>query len=846
VTGEVWQPIPVSIDPRPGDLRHPQLGDPSAFWRYCDGQGQTAGFMCRFESTQPDGTGGKTFRQLRYGTLTRNGNTRTAWHWKGWENDDRRPLYNLCELSARPATPVLVVEGEKTADAAQRLFPDWVAVSPMNGARSPQMVDWGPIAGRDLEIWPDNDAPGRDFAQAVAKLATAAGASSVAVVAVPPEWPDKWDLADPPPEGVGVEVLSALLANAAPFVRDPDATPKRPTRAAQLIELAEQAALFHTADAVGYADMEVNGHRETWAILSSSFKRWLGHAFYKQTGGAPNGEAMNAARAIIHAKALYEGPERAVSVRASEDGGKIYIDLADDQWRSIEVDAEGWRICPEPPVRFRRSPGMRPLPIPVKGGSIDELKPFVNVADEDDFVLAVAWVLAAIRSRGPYPILAVGGEPGAAKTTLIRVLRSLIDPAVPALRRPPHNERDIYIAANNSHVVAYDNLSRLVAWLSDTLCTLATGGGAGTRKLYTDDEEAIFDTMKPVALSAVEDVVTRSDAADRGIHLILPSISKEGRQDEEEFWTGFEQARPRILGALLDGIAYGLREYSGTKLVSKPRMADFARWSVACEQAFWPSGRFMAAYEGNRQDAVEALVEDDPVARTLRKLMQQSVEWKGSQERLSEVLGDLAGQKITDGERWPKTPQGMSGRLRRMAAPLRELGVDIKRGERSKRSRKLIITKIGARVERTTTSPSSPDASSDGMFAPQVPQSYGQTRHPHHPRHLSHDFNHLEGDVFSEKNSKHVTPVTEHVTRFHDFNDLGVTSPLVEKHATTNPLESDESGDETGDELFTRQKNASPLTHSNQGKGDEGDEGDDIIRTSKGAPPSIRAWRGRI
>jgi putative DNA primase/helicase len=805
-----FKPVCPPRIPQCTEILHGKLGLSSAVWEYYERSGEFSGLVCRFETIEDDGKAGKTFLPRRYGTL--NGSP-PKWHWKGWRAG-RPPLYNLRELLSRPDATVIIVEGEKPADATAKRFLDYVAVSPMNGAKSPHKSDWGPVAGHNAIIWGDNDEPGRSFAQAVAKLATAAGASSVAVVAVPQDWPKGWDLADPMPEGVGTEALSALLANAVPFVPppapDPDVTPKRATQATQLIELAERTALFHTTDAIGYAYLQINGHRETWAIRSSSFKRWLGHAFYDETRGAPNGEAKNAALEVIHAKALYEGPEHSVFVRVAEAGGKIYIDLADDQWRAIEVDAEGWRICREPPVRFRRSPGMRQLPIPVGHGSIDELKPFVNVADQDDFVLAVAWVLAALRPRGPYPILAVGGEAGAAKTTLIRVLRSLIDPAVPALRRPPHNERDIFIGASNSHVVAYDNLSRLVAWLSDTLCTLATGGGAGTRKLHTDDEEAIFDTMKPVALSAVEGVVTRSDAADRSIHLILPNISKESRQTEEEFWTGFEQARPRILGTLLEGVACGLREYSGTKLARKPRMADFARWSTACEQAFWPSGRFMTAYEGNRQDAVETLIEDDPVARTLRDFMQQSAEWEGSQESLFKALGELAGQKITDGEGWPKTPQGRTGRLRRIAPPLREFGIDIKRGERSKRSRRLIIKNTGAHFDPTTTSSSSPDVSSDSTLAHPL-KSSGQTRHPRHTRHLSSDFNDLDGDVLSRGNSEHVTR-----TDVTSSADEG----LGEKHVTPNQSELNERGEETGDVFSGGQGNTSSPTHSNQRKGD--------------------------
>jgi putative DNA primase/helicase len=106
---------------------------------------------------------------------------------------------------------VVVVEGEKKVDAAKRLFPNYVAVSPMNGALSPHKSDWVPIAGRSVVIWPDHDEPGRKFAEAVTREATDTGAASVAVVSVPVDWPEGWDLADEPPNDVDNDTLAEML-----------------------------------------------------------------------------------------------------------------------------------------------------------------------------------------------------------------------------------------------------------------------------------------------------------------------------------------------------------------------------------------------------------------------------------------------------------------------------------------------------------------------------------------------------------------------------------------------------------------------------------------------------------
>ena len=262
-------------------------------------------------------------------------------------------------------------------------------------------------------------------------------------------------------------------------------------------------------------------------------------------------------------------------------------------WRAVEIDATGWRVIDKPPLRFRRASGMKPLAMPVRGGSVETLRSFLNVRADTDFVLVVAWALACLRNRGPYPVLALSGEQGSAKSTFLAMMRSLLDPNTAPLRALPREDRDLFIAANNGHVLAFDNVSGLPAWISDTLCRLATGGGFAVRQLYTDQDEVLFDAARPVILNGIEDIVTRPDLADRAVFLTLEPIPEERRRPETELWAAFEVERPRILGVLLDAVVEGLKRLPETRLEKLPRMADFALWATACETALWTVGHLL-------------------------------------------------------------------------------------------------------------------------------------------------------------------------------------------------------------------------------------------------------------
>lgn len=195
-----WAPILPAPHPLPEAVRHRRHGTPAATWHYRDAAGALLFAVCRFD---PPGAR-KEILPLSCGA--------EGWRWKA--PPEPRPLYGLDRLAARPAAPVLVVEGEKAADAAVGIFPDFVAVTWPGGAQAVGKADWTPLRGRLVAAWPDNDAPGHKAAAEVAKAASAAGAARAVVVPVPRDWPEGWDVADALPEGATADTLRDMLAQA--------------------------------------------------------------------------------------------------------------------------------------------------------------------------------------------------------------------------------------------------------------------------------------------------------------------------------------------------------------------------------------------------------------------------------------------------------------------------------------------------------------------------------------------------------------------------------------------------------------------------------------------------------
>ena len=324
----------------------------------------------------------------------------------------------------------------------------------------------------------------------------------------------------------------------------------RKSIATVLVDIGEAFELWHTPKREAYATIKVNGHLDNLRLGDKAFKQHLARLYFLKLGRAPAAQAINDALQVLAGKAIFEGQEHPVYQRVGDLDGCVYPDLGDDSWRAIEITGAGWTPVPNAPVKFRRTNGMLPLPMPVAGGSFrGALEPILNLVTDDDWALLQGWEVGVLNPRGPYPVLVLFGEQGCGKSTVARICRRLIDPNVPDLRGDIRNIHDLMISAVNGRIIALDNLSRLPPWLSNALCCLSAGAGFGTRELYSDDEEVLFSAMRPVILNSIAEPSTRSDLVDRSIMLECAPITKP--IPERELLTMVDKAIPNLSSALL-------------------------------------------------------------------------------------------------------------------------------------------------------------------------------------------------------------------------------------------------------------------------------------------------------
>ncbi len=453
-----------------------------------------------------------------------------------------------------------------------------------------------------------------------------------------------------------------------------------------LLRLASKARYFRAPDGRLHARVPEENRHEDYALQSRAFRDWLAESYRCERNERPSERALGGAISSLEARARLDRsvPRLHVRVARASDGDRsgaeYYIDLGDESGRAIKINAQEWLVVEQPPVTFRRAQGLLPLPMPVRGGSVGRLRAYVNLG-EADFRLLVAWIASALQPEGPYPVLALHGEQGSAKSTLARVIRLLVDPQSPPVLTQPKSTRDLMVTACGGWLLAYDNISTLASWLSDSFCQLSTGGGFAGRALFTDDERTLVFAQRPVILNGIDEFVRRDDLADRCVFLHLPTISPTHRRAEVEFWQSFRADYPVILGGLLDAIVWGIHELeSPSELEALPRMADFARLGEAMGRGLgWPHGTFLEDYAANRQAATVLAIEESPVAQALIR----SAKYGGLRDwtlTATEMLTDLTRDARERGNvagRWPKTARELGNELRRIAPLLRTRGIII-------------------------------------------------------------------------------------------------------------------------------------------------------------------------
>jgi hypothetical protein len=450
-----------------------------------------------------------------------------------------------------------------------------------------------------------------------------------------------------------------------------------------LARMASSASVFRSADGRFFAQVPLDNRHEIYWLQSSAFRDWLVETYRCERDELPPAGAVRRVVTSLEGRARFDGSTPLVHVRVGRDGeprrDDFYIDLGDRSDRAIKINARGWLVVDRPPVKFRRPGGLLPLPVPARDGSLEQLRPYLNLT-ESDFRLLTGWLAAALLPEGPYPILAIHGEQGSAKSTLAKVVRMLVDPQASPVFAQPRSTRDLMVTAFGGWLLVYDNISMLPNWLSDSLCRLATGGGFAGRALHTNDERNVIHAERPVILNGIDEFVRRDDLADRCVFLHLAPINSTSRRAEVEFWQSFQSDYPAILGGLLDAIVGGLRALPSVNPSKLPRMADFARYGEAVGRGLgWPAETFLSIYGDNRKEAASTSLEESVLAEVL--LLSAALgglrEWTLSPTEMLSDLSREVSRAVRASSRWPKSPRAFSNELRRIAPQLRVRGISV-------------------------------------------------------------------------------------------------------------------------------------------------------------------------
>jgi len=406
-------------------------------------------------------------------------------------------------------------------------------------------------------------------------------------------------------------------------------------------------------------------------VDSDDFIGWCSHEFWQEHDGILTRSMIDDVVRALGGPGL---PTRPIHIRVGGDLSRITLDLGDS---AVAVTAQG--ILPAPDAVFARPKGTLSLPAPhipktiaAAAAALEELRHVLGI-EPQTWIVCLAWLLAALRPEGPYPILYVRGEQGSGKSTLARALLSLIDPRRPDMRALPRDPRDLAIRAEHVHVLGFDNVSMVSGENSDALCRLATGDGFDTRQLRSDRDLAVFDAARPMLMTSIIDAATRPDLLDRALIVELPA--REERRDDDEIRAAVERLRPHVLGALLFAIAHAMGASDATTIPRDIRMRAPALFAVRAAPALGlePSA-IVQAYLDSRA-AAQGVLSEDPVLVAIDDFLKPGQPpWSGSMTQLLQALNrQRNGERAWKG--WPDNPKGLSSALKRLAPMLRACGI---------------------------------------------------------------------------------------------------------------------------------------------------------------------------
>lgn len=491
-----------------------------------------------------------------------------------------------------------------------------------------------------------------------------------------------WNKQNTPPldEAELKSVYESIVKKEKSLVKDKGDLQTR-TIASQLVKLVTEAGIRLFNDQLRDPYIATFGDgRQVLKLGSKQFKLWLTGFVWEKWHKSVNSEVMQAVSQVLESMAIFDSEQIQLSVRVAWHENALWYDLGGGS--AVKVDSAGWVVVTQPPILFRCMNHQKNHPLPVLGGNIDSLLSFANIQEKNEQLLLKVFLITAFIPGFPHPALVLHGSQGAAKTTLCRLIKNLVDPSRIATMSIPKNVTEFVQLASHHWTIFFDNLSYLPEWLSDSISRAITGDGFSKRELFTDDEDKIYQFHTVIGLNGISLVVDKPDLLDRSILLNLARIPESKRLTEKDVQQKFYNELPGILGAIFTSLSLSLAQIKNVSLRNLPRMADFAQWGCAVATSLGHTeSEFLNAYGSNIGQQNNEAIDASPIAGPILTFMEQKNDWEGNATELYTALQSIAESSSVDtkGKFWPKGARALWHRIESIIPNLEAVGLKFSR-----------------------------------------------------------------------------------------------------------------------------------------------------------------------
>lgn len=356
---------------------------------------------------------------------------------------------------------------------------------------------------------------------------------------------------------------------------------------------------------------------------------------------------------------------------------KILYFLADEKWQSVLVTPDGWTICQNNKLKFMKYPADKPQIMPKRGGNLLALlRPFVNLPD-DDFVLFTAFLVQSFSRSSSHYAAIVSSNKGTGKSTLTKMIRSIVDPSTSDTSLTPSSENDLKTMLANTYLACFDNTASLSVKYSDILCAAITGSKDVKRKLYSNCDQIILNLHNLVVINGIDIVPHRSDLADRSLLFELRPIPKTARMTDADFWSNFEAKKAHIIGAIFDTQVKAMNILPELTFKTLERMADAHKEMTAIAVALGiEQDEFQRIFKQNKDKLQDAYIQTS-------ELVELVVEYMRTRRNVdlpaSKLYEELTKSIKGSGKFFPDSPSALSRKLNLEKDALFAAGYDFRK-----------------------------------------------------------------------------------------------------------------------------------------------------------------------